>query len=78
MKDENGIFHRKEKMKPCPNKEENLAACSCTYDCAKKGLCCECVTYHRAKGQIPGCFFSKAGEAAYDRSMAALCRDCAG
>ena len=30
----------------------------------------ECVAYHRAKGQVPGCFFSKAGEASYDRSVA--------
>ena len=59
----------------CPNKEKNLAACSCTYDCAKKGLCCECVAYHRAKQQIPGCFFSEAGEATYDRSAAAFCVD---
>ena len=60
----------------CPNKEKNLASCTCTYSCAKKGLCCECVSYHRAKGQIPGCFFSKAGEATYDRSAEIFCRDC--
>jgi len=31
--------------------------------------------YHRDKGQVPGCFFSQAGEATYDRSVAALARD---
>lgn len=59
----------------CLNKEKNLADCTCTYSCAKRGLCCECVAYHRDKGQIPGCFFSKKGEATYDRSIAALARD---
>ena len=59
----------------CPNKEKNLKDCTCTYPCGKKGLCCECVAYHRAAGQIPGCFFTLAGEATYDRSVAALCRD---
>lgn len=59
----------------CPNKEENLKHCNCTYPCAKKGLCCECVAHHRAKGQIPACFFSNKAEATYDRSVAALARD---
>lgn len=49
--------------------EKNKAACACTYDtCGRKGKCCECVAYHRAKKQLPGCFFSKEGEASYDRS----------
>lgn len=52
--------------------QENKKNCSCTYDCSRKGLCCECVTYHREKGQIPGCFFPKDGEATYDRSIANL------
>ncbi|MBM4152616.1 MAG: hypothetical protein FJ220_03725 [Kiritimatiellaceae bacterium] len=63
-------------MKACPNKQENLAACTCTYDCAKRGVCCECVAYHRAKKQIPGCFFSSAGELTYNFSTAAFCADC--
>lgn len=62
-------------MNSCPNKEENLKGCTCTYPCDKRGSCCECVAYHRAKGQVPGCFFTKAGEATYDRSIAALARD---
>jgi len=63
-------------MTNCPNKEKNLEMCTCTYSCGKRGLCCECVAYHRDKGQIPGCFFPKDVEATYDRSIANLCRSC--
>jgi len=62
-------------MSSCPNKEENLKNCTCTYAGEKRGLCCECVATHRGKGQVPGCFFTKKGEATYDRSIAALARD---
>jgi hypothetical protein len=49
--------------------ETNLAACTCTYDCEKRGKCCQCVAYHRGMKQLPGCFFSKEGEKTYDRSV---------
>jgi hypothetical protein len=49
--------------------EKNKAHCTCTYDCEKKGKCCECVSYHRKMKQIPGCFFTKEGERFYDRSL---------
>jgi hypothetical protein len=62
-------------MSACSSKQKNLEHCTCTYPCEKRGNCCECVTYHRSKGQVPGCFFSKKGEATYDRSVAALARD---
>lgn len=62
-------------MTNCTNKEKNLENCTCTYSCSLRGLCCECVAYHRASNQVPGCFFSKAGEATYDRSFRALARD---
>jgi hypothetical protein len=55
-------------------KEKNLRDCTCTYDCSKKGICCECVRYHRNKGAIPGCFFPADGEKTYDRSLANLFR----
>ncbi len=51
-------------------KERNLKECTCTYEgCARKGMCCECVRYHRAKGAIPGCFFPKDAEKSFDRSI---------
>ena len=62
-------------MADCPNKERNLESCTCTYSCSKRGICCECVAQHRAIGEIPGCFFTAAGEATYDRTVRALCRD---
>lgn len=51
-------------------KDENLKDCTCTYTtCGKRGICCLCVAHHRENGEIPGCFFSKHGEATYDRSI---------
>ena len=55
----------------CPNYEQNLADCNCTYEpCSKKGKCCECVAYHRRSGELPACFFSDDVEKTYDRSFA--------
>ncbi len=63
-------------MADCPNKKKNLENCTCSYTaCGKRGLCCECVTQHRAAGEIPGCFFSTAGERSYNRSVANFIRD---
>jgi hypothetical protein len=50
-------------------KEINLKNCNCTYPCEKKGVCCECVAYHRKRGELPACYFTKTGEATYDRSV---------
>jgi len=49
--------------------EKNIKNCACTYSCSKRGLCCECVTYHRANNEIPGCFFPPEAEKTYDRSI---------
>ncbi len=56
-------------------KEMNLEHCTCTYNCPRRGMCCDCVMHHRRAGEIPGCFFSKEGEATYDRSIAAFIKD---
>ena len=50
-------------------KEENKADCTCTYPCSRRGVCCDCVTYHRERGEIPGCFFPAGAERSYDRSV---------
>jgi len=50
--------------------EKNRAKCTCTYEpCSRKGLCCECLTYHRSMGELPGCLFSPEVERTYDRSI---------
>lgn len=56
--------------KECVNKTENLKNCTCSYTaCSRRGMCCECVQYHLKMNEIPGCFFSQAGERSYDRSV---------
>jgi hypothetical protein len=48
----------------------NLSGCNCSYDpCPRKGLCCQCLTYHRSQGQLPACYFSPEAERTYDRSI---------
>lgn len=52
-------------------KERNLKFCSCSYaSCSRKGICCDCIDYHRRKGEIPGCLFPSEAEKTYDRSIA--------
>ena len=50
----------------------NLRACTCSYEpCERKGLCCECIAYHRGAGELPGCLFPPAAEKTHDRSRRA-------
>ena len=49
---------------------KNAQSCTCSYEsCSKRGLCCECVAYHRSKKEIPGCFFTPQTEKTWDRSI---------
>lgn len=51
--------------------EQNKQNCTCTYtSCGRRGICCECVSYHKKKGEIPGCLFPADAERTYDRSIA--------
>jgi hypothetical protein len=51
-------------------KETNLKRCNCTYEpCARKGICCECIYYHKNMGELPACYFSSKDERTYDRSI---------
>lgn len=55
--------------------ESNKEKCTCTYEpCPRKGLCCECIAYHRKRGEAPGCLFPPEVEKTYDRSLARLAR----
>lgn len=57
-------------------KDKNAMACTCTYQpCPRKGVCCECIAYHNANGELPGCLFSAKAERSYDRSITAFIRD---
>ena len=57
-------------MVKCENKGKNLEMCNCSYaGCSRKGLCCECMHYHRKNGQLPACFFPDDVEKSYDRSI---------
>jgi len=55
-------------------KTDNLAKCNCTYPCSRKGLCCQCIVYHRHAGELPACYFDDRTEKTYDRSVAAFLR----
>ena len=51
-------------------KEENLESCNCSYEpCARKGVCCECVSYHLSSRELPACLFPNDAERTYDRSF---------
>jgi hypothetical protein len=54
---------------PQCNIQNNLKNCNCTYSCDKKGKCCECVSYHRDREELPACYFSDQKEKTYDRSI---------
>jgi len=57
-------------------KENNLKNCTCTYPgCSRKGVCCECVAYHRKNGEIPGCFFGRQAESEFDRRVERFVQD---
>ncbi len=54
----------------CENLQKNLDKCACTYmSCAKRGNCCECISYHLAMQELPGCCFPLEVEKTYDRSF---------
>ncbi len=56
-------------MREC-NIEKNKSMCNCTYEpCPRKGVCCECIMYHKRSGGVPACFFSDEAERSYDRSV---------
>jgi len=61
-------------MREC-HKEKNLKFCNCTYEpCPRKGICCDCMTYHRKMGQLPACYFPADVESSYDRSIECFVR----
>lgn len=56
-------------------KEKNAKHCTCTYPgCSRHGVCCDCITYHLASRELPGCCFPPEAERQYDRSFEAFAR----
>lgn len=54
-------------------KPANAATCACTYmSCGNRGVCCDCLSSHLAKKQLPGCCFPPEVEKTYDRSFNAF------
>jgi len=49
--------------------KKNAASCNCSYPCNRKGICCECLSYHRSRREVPACFFPDEAERTYDRSI---------
>lgn len=50
--------------------EKNIKTCNCSYSgCERHGICCECISYHLAKKQLPACAFPDDVEKTWDRSF---------
>ncbi len=57
-------------------KEKNLENCKCTYlECSRKGICCECIKYHREENELPACYFTLEAERTCDRSIEKFIKD---
>ncbi len=51
-------------------KDQNKLNCNCSYEpCPRKGICCECIKYHRLNDELPACYFPNDVEKTYDRSI---------
>ncbi|MBF0495227.1 MAG: cytosolic protein [Deltaproteobacteria bacterium] len=56
--------------KQCPSTVANTKSCNCSYSgCEKHGLCCQCLSYHRSRRELPACYFPDEVEKTYDRSI---------
>ncbi|MFH1771236.1 MAG: DUF6485 family protein [Candidatus Omnitrophota bacterium] len=52
------------------NSKKNMQFCNCSYEpCSRKGICCQCLHYHRRSGGLPACYFPDDVEKGYDRSI---------
>jgi len=50
--------------------EKNMSNCNCSWEpCSRKGVCCECLSYHWGMKQLPACLFPDDVERTYDRSL---------
>lgn len=49
---------------------KNKKKCACSFACERKGVCCDCLHYHRRQNQLPACYFPVDAEKTGDRSIA--------
>ncbi|MFH1868987.1 MAG: DUF6485 family protein [Candidatus Omnitrophota bacterium] len=50
--------------------KKNKSGCNCSYEpCSRKGICCECLSYHLGSNELPACCFPDDVEKRYDRSI---------
>jgi len=50
--------------------EQNKLKCNCTYSgCPRHGKCCDCISHHLSRRELPACCFPADAEATYDRSF---------
>ena len=48
----------------------NLKKCNCSYEpCSRKGICCECISFHLSMHELPACCFPDDAERTFDRSF---------
>ena len=48
----------------------NRTHCNCSYEpCSRKGICCECISFHLRMRELPACCFPSDAERTYDRSF---------
>lgn len=58
------------KKDQCPRAAINTKHCTCTYSgCPRHAICCECLHYHRERGELPGCYFTEEEEKIYNRTI---------
>lgn len=68
------MYYPKGETMEC-KKTQNLKNCTCSYPgCGKKGVCCDCLAFHLANRELPGCCFPTQAEKAYDRSFEAFAK----
>ena len=50
--------------------ELNAKHCNCSYSgCPRNGVCCDCISYHLARRELPACAFPDSVEKTWDRSF---------
>jgi hypothetical protein len=56
-------------------KTANLEICNCSSEpCPRKGICCECLSYHLKSRKLPACVFPDDAEKTLDRSFGHFAR----